>query len=225
MAQQASFIKLKEQIEAAKRGLTEMPSAEMDNSANNLPIADPSHDPSPSVSAKIVEPEMVKSNSDNASCTDTVSAKVVGMTPEQVPSETLSADHTPSNNKGGWNEDFQFFHRAKQPKVNSGRPLGVLLEDADKVDLEAKILLFERLDRRLAALEGDIAQNRKYVLELINLLSQLDLRTQPENRKHKPLQRLNRHYMFWFLMGFLAVAWFGLTPSGHTAIQYFLAFI
>jgi hypothetical protein len=31
--------------------------------------------------------------------------------------------------------------------------------------------------------------------------------------------------MFWFLMGFLAVAWFGLTPSGHTAIQYFLAFI
>ena len=97
------------------------------------------------------------------------------------------------------------------------------MKEANNVASEA--LSFERLGRRLAILEGDVEQNRKYILELIDLLSKLDLRQKPVNRKLKPSQRLNRRHLFWLVIGFLAIGWFGLTPSGHVAIRHFLTFM
>ena len=85
--------------------------------------------------------------------------------------------------------------------------------------------MFERLGHRLAVLEGDVEQNRKYILELINLFSKLDLRQKSVNRKLKTSQRLNRRHIFWLLIGFLALGWFGLTPSGHTAVKHFWTFM
>jgi hypothetical protein len=225
MAQEAPFIKLKEQIEAAKRGLTEMSNADVDNRLNNPGPASPLHDFSASASPKIVEIETIKANLGVVSCSDTVSTKMVDMTPKTVLSETLFVDHALGNTTGEGAGDFQFFHRAKQPKGSDGLALGASLEDAGSVDFEAEALLFKRLGGRLATLEGGVEQNRKYILELINLLSQLNLRQESANRKAKPSQRLNRRYAFWLVIGFLVVGWFCLTPSGHIAVQHFLTFL
>ena len=132
------------------------------------------------------------------------------------------ADHTLGNSAKALADEFQFFHREKRSK-SIGDPAGTSLEEANNVESEA--LLFERLGRRLSVLEGDVEQNRKYILELINLLSKLDLRQKPVNRKLKPSQRLNRRHIFWLVIGFLALGWFGLTPSGHIAIRHFLTFM
>ena len=45
------------------------------------------------------------------------------------------------------------------------------MEEANKI--ESEVLLFEQLGHRLALLEGDVEQNRKYILELINLFVQV----------------------------------------------------
>lgn len=171
MAQQAQFKKLKEQIEAAKRGLTEMSDDEVNLSPTNLPIA----------------------------------------------------GHKPVNSTTSLANEFQFFHREKQPKGRSGSELGASFQEANNAASEA--LLYERLGRRLDALEGGVEQNRKYILELINLLSKLDLRQRPANRKLRPSRRLIRRHIFWIVIGFLAVGWFGLTPSGHIAVKHFLALV
>ena len=223
MAQQAPFIKLKEQIEAAKRDLSAMSDTEIANSPKNLPGADPSHGFSLAASPKIVEPEKTKANFGDVSCSDTASAKVVDMSPKTVPSDSLISHHASGKAAGGWGGDFQFFYRAKQPYGNDGLRVGVSPEEVGSADVE--VLPFERLGGRLADLEGGVEQNRKYILELINLLSQLDLRQEPAKRKIIPLQSLNRRYAFWVVIGFLAVGWFCLTPSGHVAVRYFLAFI
>jgi len=225
MAQQASFLKLKEQIEAAKRGLTEMSGSEIPHNSNNLSFVSPSNGLSPSASPNMLEPDAINPSSDDISRGDTVSTNGLNGTKKIVPRDTDSASLTPSNDSGSWSEDFQFFYRSKQPKEDGGLALDPPLEDVGKVDLEDKALVFERFEQRLAILEGDAAQSRKYVLELINLLSQLDFSQETEDRKPRPSQRLNRRYIFWFVMSFLALAWFGLTPSGHTAIGYFLAFV
>ena len=54
MAQQTQFKKLKEQIEAAKRGLTEMSNTEIDDG--------PKHDFSSSASPEKEEPKQIKIN-------------------------------------------------------------------------------------------------------------------------------------------------------------------
>ena len=133
------------------------------------------------------------------------------------------ADDTLGNSAKVLADEFQFFHREKRPKGSGELALGASLEEANNVESEA--VLFERLGHRLATLEGDVEQNRKYILELINLLSKLDLRQKPVDRKLKPSQRLNRRHIFWVIIGFLAVGWFGLTPSGHIAVRHFLTFI
>ena len=168
MAQQAQFKKLKEQIEAAKRGLTEISDDEVNHSPTNLPLA----------------------------------------------------DHKPSNSATSLANEFQFFHREKQPKGRSGSELSTSFQEANNAASEA--LLYERLGRRLDTLEGGLEQNRKYILELINLLSQLDLRQRPTKRKLRPSRRLIRRHIFWIVIGFLVVGWFGLTPSGHIAVKHFL---
>ncbi len=215
MTQQTQFKKLKEQIEAAKRGLTEMSDTEIDDgSKDNF---------SSSASPEMEEPKQIKINSGDLPSSGSINTGVVGMLPKTALGETGIVDHTLGYSARASADEFQFFHREKRPKSSGDLALGASLEEANNVESEA--LLFERLGRRLAILEGDVEQNRKYILELINLLSKLDLRQKPVNRKLKPSQRLNRRHIFWLVIGFLAMGWFGLTPSGHIAIRHFLTFM
>ncbi len=215
MAQQTQFKKLKEQIEAAKRGLTEMSDTETN--------VGPEHDFSSSTPPNIVGSKQIKIKPGDLPSNDAINTRVVDMISKTVLSDTPVAEHTPGNSAKALANEFQFFHREKQPKSMCDLGSGAASEGASNFESEA--LLFERLGRRLALLEGDVEQNRKYIHELINLLSQLDLRQYPVNRKTKPSQRLNRLYIFWLVLGCLALGWFGLTPSGHLAYKHFLTFL
>ena len=215
MAQQTQFKKLKEQIEAAKRGLTEMSDSEIDVVTAQAF--------SSSASPEIVEPKQIKIKPDDVLSSGSTNTRVVDMVPKTDLCDTPIADHTLGASTEALTSEFQFFHREKQPKSSGDLALSASLKEANNVASEA--LSFERLGRRLAILEGDVEQNRKYILELIDLLSKLDLRQKPVNRKLKPSQRLNRRHLFWLVIGFLAIGWFGLTPSGHVAIRHFLAFM
>ena len=215
MAQQTQFKKLKEQIEAAKRGLTEMSESEIDVVTAQAF--------SSSASPEIVEPKQIKIKPDDVLSSGSTNTRVVDMVPKADLCDTPIADHTLGASTEALTNEFQFFHREKQPKSSGDLALSAPLKEANNGASEA--LSFERLGRRLAILEGDVEQNRKYILELINLLSQLDLRQRSANRKLKPSQRLIRRHIFWIVIGFLAVGWFGLTPSGHIAIKHFLTLI
>ena len=215
MAQQTQFKKLKEQIEAAKRGLTEMSDSEIDVVTAQAF--------SSSASPEIVEPKQIKIKPDDVLSSGSTNTRVVDMVPKTDLCDTPIADHTLGASTEALTSEFQFFHREKQPKSSGDLALSASLKEANNVASEA--LSFERLGRRLAILEGDVEQNRKYILELIDLLSKLDLRQKPVNRKLKPSQRLNRRHLFWLVIGFLAIGWFGLTPSGHVAIRHFLTFM
>ena len=215
MAQQTQFKKLKEQIEAAKRGLTEMSDSEIDVVTAQAF--------SSSASPEIVEPKQIKIKPDDVLSSGSTNTRVVDMVPKKDLRDTPIVDHTLGASTEALTSEFQFFHREKQPKSSGDLALSASLKEANNVASEA--LSFERLGRRLAILEGDVEQNRKYILELIDLLSKLDLRQKPVNRKLKPSQRLNRRHLFWLVIGFLAIGWFGLTPSGHVAIRHFLTFM
>ena len=215
MTQQTQFKKLKEQIEAAKRGLTEMSDTEIDDGTM--------HASSSSALPEIVDPKQIKMKPDNVPSREAINTGVVDMISKTVLHDAPIADHTLDNSTKALADEFQFFHREKRPKSSGDLPSGASLEEANNVESEA--FLFERLGNRLAILESDVEQNRKYILELINLLSKLDLRQKPVNRKLKPSQRLNRRHIFWLVIGFLALGWFGLTPSGHIAIRHFLTFM
>ena len=212
MAQQTQFKKLKEQIEAAKRGLTEMSDTEIDDVTKLAPL--------PSASPEIVEPKHIIIQPSDVPSSNTTHTSVVDMISKKVLCDTSMADHAPGNSAKAVADDFQFFHREKQPKSSGNVLSGASLEETN--DVESEALLLERLGRRLAILEGDVEQNRKYILELISLLSKLDLHQKPLNKKLKSSQRLNRRHIFWLVIGLLAVGWFGLTPSGHIAVRHFL---
>ena len=215
MTQQTQFKKLKEKIEAAKRGLTEMSDTEMDDG--------PKHDFSSSTSPEMEEPKQAKINSGDLPSSGSINTGVVDMIPKTGLGNTEIADHTLGSSASASADEFQFFHREKRPKSSGDFASGVSLQETNKI--RSEVLLFERLGHRLAILEGDVEQNRKYIHELINLFSNLDLRQKPVNRKLKTSQRLNRRHIFWLLIGFLAIGWFGLTPSGHIAVKHFLTFI
>ena len=212
MTQQTQFKKLKEQIEAAKRGLTEMSDTEIDHGLK--------HDFSYSALPNTVEPKQIKIMPGDLPSSDMINTRVVDMISETVLSDIPVSNHTLDNSAKAVADEFQFFHREKKQKSSGEPATGDTKKEANNVEDEA--FLFERLGRRLAILEGDVEQNRKYILELINLLTKLDLRPKPVNRKLKPSKRLNRRHIFWIVIGFLAVGWFGLTPSGHLAIRHFL---
>ena len=212
MTQQTQFKKLKEQIEAAKRDLTEMSDTEIDDGTTQAS--------SSSASPEIVDQKQVEIKPGDVPSLEAINTGVVDMISKTVLCDAPIADHTLGNSAKASADEFQFFHRQKRPKSSGDPALGASLAEVNNI--ESEVLLFERLGHRLAILEGDVEQNRKYILELINLLSKLDLRQKPVNRKLKPSQRLNRRHIYWIVIGFLAVGWFGLTPSGHIAIRHFL---
>ena len=215
MTQQTQFKKLKEQIEAAKRGLTEMSNSEIDDGSK--------HEFSSSASPEMEEPKQIKINSGDLPSSGSINTGVIDMIPKTAPGDTPIGNHTLGHSARASADEFQFFHREKRPKKSGDFASGVSMEEANKI--ESEVLLFEQLGHRLALLEGDVEQNRKYILELINLFSKLKLREKPVNGKLKTSQRLNRRHIFWLLIGFLALGWFGLTPSGHIAVKHFLTFM
>ena len=85
--------------------------------------------------------------------------------------------------------------------------------------------LFQALDQRLDRLEDDIAQTRKHTLELITLLSGLDMAAKPANRNSASVKYLLRRNLYWFVIGFLVISWIALTPSGHYWINYFMGLV
>jgi hypothetical protein len=122
-------------------------------------------------------------------------------------------------------EDFQFFHRPKQPD----RPFAPLspmsMANADVSARGGDQLLFQALEQRLDRLEDDIGQNQKHILELITLLSDLDMAAQPALRNSASAKYLLRRNLYWFVIGLLVISWGALTPSGHYWINYFLGLI
>jgi len=122
-------------------------------------------------------------------------------------------------------EGFQFFHRPKRSEQPLVPPPRMSMANVDINSYDDDQPLFQALDQRLDRLEDDIAQNRKHILELITLLSGLDMAAKPAGRNSASVKYLLRRYLYWFVIGFLVVGWVALTPSGHIWINYFLGLI
>ncbi len=205
MGQQVSIIELKEQIEAAKRSLAEMSPVDI--------AADPLFQPAAMPTAN--------------------SAGLAGGHEDDAPDafnqnlpandDMAIADMATADMATG--EDFQFFHRPKQPD----RPFAPLspmsMANADVSARGGDQLLFQAFDQRLDRLEDDIGQNRKHIHELITLLSDLDMAAQPTLRNSASAKYLLRRNLYWFVIGLLVISWGALTPSGHYWINYFLGLI
>ena len=179
MGQQVSIIELKEQIEAAKRGLAKMSPV--------INAADPSFQPVAMPAA--LDQDMV-ADDDIASC-----------------------------------KDFQFFHRPKPLERPFSLSSPVSKANADVSACDDDQLLFQAFDQRLDRIENDIAQTRKHTLELITLLSGIDMVAKPIRQNSPSVNYLLRRNLYWFVIGFLVISWAALTPSGHYWINYFMGLI
>ena len=200
MGQQVSIIELKEQIEAAKRSLAEMSPVDI--------AADPLFQPAAMPTAN--------------------SAGLAGGHEDDAPdafNQNLPANDDMATGEMATGEDFQFFHRPKQPN----RPFAPLspmsMANADVSARGGDQLLFQAFDQRLDRLEDDIGQNRKHIHELITLLSDLDMAAQPTLRNSVSAKYLLRRNLYWFVIGLLVISWGALTPSGHYWINHFLGLI
>ena len=127
-----------------------------------------------------------------------------------------------ANNDATTDEDFQFFHRP----IRLGRPFApsspMTMANADMGARGDEQPLFQALDQRLDCLEDNIAQNRKHVLELITLLSGLDMAAKLTCRNSTSVKYLLRRNLYWIVIGFLVIGWVALTPSGHYWINHFM---
>ena len=195
MGQQVSITELKEQIEAAKRSLAEM-----------SPV-DIAVDPLFQTAAMPAEnfAGLASGQEDDAS---------------DALNQNLLADDDMATG-----EDFQFFHRPKQPDRPCAPSSAMNMPSADSLVSDGDQLLFQAFDQRLDRLEDDIGQNRKHILELITLLSDLDMAAKPTNRNWASVKYSLRRNLYWFVIGLLVISWGALTPSGHHWINYFLGLI
>ena len=205
MGQQVSIIELKEQIEAAKRSLAEMSPVDI--------AADPLFQPAAMPTANSAG--LAGGHEDDAP--DAFN--------QNLPANDDMATADMATGVMATGEDFQFFHRPKR----SDRPFApsspMSIPSADSLERDGDQLLFQAFDQRLDRLEDDIGQNRKHILELITLLSELDMAAQPANRNSASVKYLLRRNLYWFVIGLLVISWGALTPSGHYWINYFLGLI
>ncbi|MDC1051123.1 hypothetical protein OAQ76_00175 [bacterium] len=200
MGQQVSIIELKEQIEAAKRGLAEMSPVITASDPLFKPVAMPTADFA----------GLAVGHEDDAS-----DALVQNM----VANDDMATDDMVTD------KDFQFFHRPKRlerPFVPSS-PMS--MENADVNVCGDDHLLFQALNQRLDRLEDDITQTRKHTLELIILLSGLDMAAKSTRQNPASYKHLLRRNLYWFVIGFLVISWVALTPSGHYWINHFMGLI
>ena len=192
MGQQVSITELKEQIEAAKRGLAEMSPV--------ITSADPLFQPVAMPAANFAG--LAVGHEDDA--------------PNALDQNMVANDDMTT---GG---DFQFFHRPNR----LGRPFApsspMSMANADVSAGGDDQSLFQALDQRLDCLEDNIAQNRKHTLELITLLSGLDIAAKPTRRNSTSVKYLLRRNLYWIVIGVLVIGWVALTPSGHYWINHFM---
>jgi hypothetical protein len=119
----------------------------------------------------------------------------------------------------------QFFHRPKRsdPPFAPLSPMSMVNADTSTQDRGQP--LFQMFDHRLDRLEGDIVQNQKHILELITLLSGLDMAAKPARQNSASVKYLLRRNLYWFVIGLLIIGWGALTPSGDYWINHFLGLI
>ena len=200
MGQQVSITELKEQIEAAKRGLAEMSPV--------ITSADPLFQPVAMPAANFAG--LAVGHEDDA--------------PDALDQNMVANDDMTTDDKTT-GEDFQFFHRPNR----LGRPFApsspMIMANADMSARGDDQPLFQALDQRLDCLEDNIAQNRKHTLELITLLSGLDIAAKPTRRNSTSVKYLLRHNLYWIVIGLLVIGWVALTPSGHYWINHFMGLI
>ena len=205
MGQQVSVTKLKEQIEAAKRGLADMSPV--------ITAVDPAFQPVAMPAVKFAG----------------VAGGHVDDAPDVIDQNMVANDDTAKDDMAkddiATSEGFQFFHRPKRSEQPLVPPPRMSMANVDINSYDDDQPLFQALDQRLDRLEDDIAQNRKHILELITLLSGLDMAAKPAGRNSASVKYLLRRYLYWFVIGFLVVGWVALTPSGHIWINYFLGLI
>jgi hypothetical protein len=192
MGQQVSIIELKEQIEAAKRGLAEMSPV--------ITAADPLFQPVAMPAADFAG----------------LAVGHEGDAPDALDQDMVANDDIASC------KDFQFFHRPKRLERPLASSSPVSMVNADMSARGDDQPLFQALDQRLDCLEDNIAQNRKHTLELITLLSGLDMAAKPNRRNSTSVKYLLRRNLYWIVIGFLVVGWVALTPSGHYWINHFM---
>ena len=197
MGQQVSITELKEQIEAAKRGLAEMSPV--------ITSADPLFQPVAMPAANFAG--LAVGHEDDV--------------PDALDQNMVANDDMTTDDMAT-GEDFQFFHRPNR----LGRPLAasspMSMANADMSARGDDQPLFQALDQRLDCLEDNIAQNRKHILELITLLSGLDMVAKPTRRNSTSIKYLLRRNLYWIVIGFLMTGWVALTPSGHYWINHFM---
>ena len=205
MGEQVSIIELKEQIEVAKRSLAEMSPVDI--------AADPLFKPAAMPTANSAG--LAGGHEDDAP--DAFNQNLLAN------DDMATADMATGEMATG--EDFQFFHRPKQPN----RPFAPLspmsMANADVSARGGDQPLFQALDQRLDRLDDDLAQNQKHILELITLLSGLDMAAKPARQNSASVKYLLRRNLFWFVIGLLVIGWAALTPSGHYWINHFLGLI
>ena len=195
MGQQVSIIELKEQIEAAKRGLAEMSPV--------ITAADPLFQPVAMPAAEFAG----------------LAVGHEGDAPDALNQDIVANDDIASC------KDFQFFHRPKRLERPFAPSSPMSMANADVNACDDDQLLFQALDQRLDRLEDDIAQTRKHALELITLLSGLDIAAKPTRRNSTSVKYLLRRNLYWIVIGFLVISWVALTPSGHYWINHFMGLI
>ena len=200
MGQQVSIIELKEQIEAAKRGLAEMSPV--------ITAADPLFQPVAMPAADFAD----------------LAVGHEGDTPDAL-DQNMVANEEMATDDLATGKGFQFFHRSKQLERPFAPSSSVSMVNADVSACADDQLLFQALDQRLDRLEDDIAQTRKHTLELITLLSCLDVAAKPTRRNSASVKYLLRRNLYWIVIGFLVISWVALTPSGHYWIIYFMGLI
>jgi hypothetical protein len=197
MGQQVSINELKEQIEVAKRGLAEM--SPVITSAD--PLSQPVAVPAANFAGLAVGHE------DDA--------------PDALDQNMVANDDMTTDDMAT-GEGFQFFYRPNR----LGRPFApsppVSMANADMSASGDDQPLFQALDQRLDCLEDNIAQNRKHILELITLLSGLDMAAKPTRRNSTSIKYLLRRNLYWIVIGFSVIGWVALTPSGHYWINHFM---
>jgi hypothetical protein len=210
MGQQVSVKKLKEQIEAAKRGLAEM--------SPMITAADPASQPVAMPTANFAS--LIGGHENDVP--DALDQSMVAK--DDMAKDDMAATDM-ANDDVATSDGFQIFHRPER----SDRPFAPLspmnTANADISTHDHDQPLFQALDQRLDRLEGDIVQNQKHIIELINLLSGLDMVEKPTRQNSASVKHLLRRYLYLFVIGFLVVGWVALTPSGHLWINHFLGLV
>ena len=196
MGQQVSVTKLKEQIEVAKRSLAEMSPV--------ITAADPLIQPVAMQAANFSGLAVERDD-------DAPDVRGQNMAPDDMATGDMVTG-----------EDFQFFHRPKRLDRPCASSSPVSMANADISPNGDDQSLFQAFDQRLGRLENDIAQNQKHILELITLLSGLDMAAKPARQNSASVKYLLRRNLYWFVIGLLVIGWGALTPSGHYWINHFL---